>query len=241
MVKKSNLSRRITASKMTINHNYSWPVKMAIVVAVIGLGGALAMWTYDLGRSFAFGPKFSPEQMTMLEEKVSELTIERDKLTAFASTIESQQSIEKTVQKQLTDQVNRLTAENNKIKDDLAFFESLMPSASRPQGLTLQRVFVEQNEPKSLRYRALVMQGGKGIHDFSGELHINLTLIQNGKTVMMEFPDPKLGDSGKIKLSFKQYQRLEGQIDLPDDVIVKSAQIKVLEKGEVRAKQVVNL
>lgn len=241
MVKKSNLSRRITASKMTINQNYSWPVKMAIVVAVIGLGGALALWTYDLGRNIAFGPKFSPEKMTMLEEKISELTVERDKLAAFASTIESQQSIEKTVQKQLTDQVNRLTAENNKIKDDLAFFESLMPSASRPQGLTLQRVLVEQNQPKSFRYRALVMQGGKGINDFSGELHINLTLIQNGKTVMMEFPDHKLGESGKLKLSFKQYQRVEGQIDLPEDVIVKSAQIKVLEKGEVRAKQVVNL
>lgn len=241
MVKKSSLSRRISASKMTINHHYSWPVKIAILVGVIGLGGALAMWTYDLGRNFAFGPKFTPEQMTALQDQVKNLTEERDKLAAFVSTIESQQSIDKSTQKQLTGQINKLTIENNKIKDDLAFFESLMPSASRPQGVTLQRVLLEQSNPTSLRYRALVMQGGKGLHEFNGELRIVLTVIQDNKTVMMEFPDVKLDDASKLKLSFKNYQRIEGQIDLPDGVVVKSGLIKVLEKGEVRAKQIVNL
>lgn len=241
MAKKSSLSRRISASKMTINHHYSWPTKIAIVVAVIGLGGAMAMWTYDLGRSFAFGPKFTPEQMTALQEQVNDVTQERDKLASFVSTIDSQQSIDKSMQKQLTDQINKLTAENIKIKEDLAFFESLMPSASRPQGITLQRVLLEQRDPKTLHYRAVVMQGGKGTHEFNGELKISLTVVQDNKTVMMEFPDLKVGDAQKIKLAFKNYQRIEGQIDLADGVVVKSGQFKVIEKDEVRAKQIVNL
>jgi hypothetical protein len=58
---------------------------------------------------------------------------------------------------------------------------------------------------------------------------------------MMEFPDPKSRDAAKLKLSFKHYQRLEGQITLPEGVIVKSAQMTVLEKGELRAKQSVSL
>ena len=233
--------RRLTASKMTINQHLPWPIKFALFAVVIGVGGAIAMWTYDLGRSFAFGPKFSPEQMTELQDKVASLTAERDKLQAAAATIDSQQNIEKSIQKQLTDQINTLTAENNRIKDDLAFFESLMPSANRPQGITLQKTKFELTAPNQLRYRALVMQGGKAVRDFSGEMHISLTLVQEGKPVMMEFPDPKSGEAAKLKLSFKHYQRLEGQITLPEGAVVKSAQMTVLEKGELRAKQAVQV
>lgn len=233
--------RRIAASKMTINQHVPWPLKFAFIAAVLGVGGAIAMWTYDMGRSFAFGPKFSPEQMVSLQAKVANLTAERDQLIATASTIDSQQSIEKSVQKQLTDQINTLTAENNKIKDDLAFFESLMPSANRPQGITLQKVKLEMAGASQLRYRALVMQGGKGLREFSGEMHISLTFVQAGKPAIMEFPDPKTGEAGKLKLSFKHYQRLEGQINLPEGAVVKSVQMTVLEKGEVRVKQSVAL
>ena len=233
--------RRMAVSKMTINQHLPWPIKFALFAVVIGLGGAIAMWTYDMGRSFAFGPKFSPEQMTALQDKVASLTAERDKLQALAATIESQQNIEKSIQKQLTDQINTLTAENNRIKDDLAFFESLMPSANRPQGITLQKAKIELAGPNLLRFRALVMQGGKAVREFSGEMHVSLTLIQDGKPVMMEFPDPKLGEAAKLKLAFKHYQRLEGQITLPEGVTVKSAQMTVLEKGELRAKQALSL
>ncbi len=72
-------------------------------------------------------------------------------------------------------------------------------------------------------------------------MHISLTLIQDGKPVMMEFPDPKSGEAANLKLSFKHYQRLEGQIALPEGVTVKSAQMTVLEKGELRAKQSLSL
>lgn len=240
MIKKF-WKRRLVASKMTISQHVPWPIKFAFIAAVIGVGGAIAMWTYEMGRNFAFGPKFSPELVTSLQEQVNKLTEEREKLMSGAATIESQQAIEKSVQKQLTDQITSLTTENNKLKEDLAFFESLMPSANRPQGITLQNAKIEMAAPGQLRYRALVMQGGKAVRDFSGEMHISLTLVQGGKPVMMEFPDAKAGESAKLKLSFKHYQRIEGQISLPEGASVKNVQMTVLEKGELRAKQAVNL
>ncbi|MBI1834848.1 MAG: hypothetical protein HYR92_03645 [Burkholderiales bacterium] len=156
MIKPHFWKRRLVSSRMTINQHVPWPIKFAFIAAVIGVGGAIAMWTYDMGRSFAFGPKFSPEQMTALQDKVASLTEERDKLLATATTIESQQNIEKATQKQLSDQISALSAENNRIKEDLAFFESLMPSANRPQGLTLQKTKVEMAGANQLRYRTSV-------------------------------------------------------------------------------------
>ena len=70
---KNFWKRRLVASKMTINQHVPWPIKFAFIAAVIGVGGAIAMWTYEMGRSFAFGPKFSPELVTRLQEQVLSL------------------------------------------------------------------------------------------------------------------------------------------------------------------------
>lgn len=95
--------------------------------------------------------------------------------------------------------------------------------------------------PNQMRYRVLVMQGGKGGRDFVGDLQLSLTLAQGGKPVMMQFPDPKTGEAGKLKLSFRYYQRLEGVVTLPEGATVKSLQAKVMDKGQLRAQQSINL
>ncbi len=227
---------------MTIKQQRPWPVTVAMIALIVGLGGALAMWTYDMGRSLTgFEPKASKEKMEVLQKQLDELTAERDKLSVSANTVESQMNMDRSMQKQLTDQIKTLTADNLKLKDDLAFFESLMPSATGPEGITVQRLMADMAAPNQLRYRILVMQGGKGSNDFNGELQYNLTLVQAGKSVMMQFPDPKAGDAAKLKLSFKHYQRLEGLISLPDGATVKAVQAKVVDRGQVRAQQSINL
>jgi hypothetical protein len=234
--------KRLIAPKMTITQERPWTVTVAMWVASIAIGGAVALWTYDMGRSLAFGPKIDlAEKVKALEAELDELKDERDKLAATANTSESQQNIERSTQKQLAEQVKTLTTENIKLKDDLAFFESLMPSATGPAGITIQRVSADMTAPNQLRYRVLVMQGGKGDRDFVGELQLSLTLTQAGKPVVMPFPDPKTGETGKLKLSFRHYQRLEGIISLPEGVTVRAVQAKVMDRGQQRAQQSVNL
>ena len=233
--------RRRLASKMTISHHQPWPVKMAIYGVVIGLAAATAWWTYDLGRSFAFGPHFNKEQVTALQKQVDDLTKERDRLQQEANTIDSKLNIDRSMQKQLTDQVKSLTAENQKLKDDLAFFEGLMPSGTGMEGLSVQSLTADMISPGQLRYRALVIQGVKNGKDFVGELQFLISLVQGGKPVTMLFPDPKTGEAGKLKLAFRHYQRVEGIISLPDGATAKNVQVKVLDRGQIRAQQAVNL
>lgn len=226
---------------MTINHQQPWPIKLALIALVLGVGGAIALWTYDLGRSFAFGPKFSAKQVQLLQKQIELISAERDQLASTANTVESKENIEKSTQKQLTEQVKALTTENLKLKDDLVFFESLMPSSTGAEGITIKRIKAEMQAPGQLRYQILVMQGGKGNRDFGGEVQLTLTLVQAGKPAMMQFPDVKAGESGKIKLLFRHYQRLDGVITLPDGATVKTVLVKVMDKGQQRAQQSINL
>ena len=229
------------ASKMTISHQRPWHLKLLLATIVLAVAAGMAWWTSGLGRSFAFGKKIDQEQVQELQNQLQQLSAERDRLQLAANTIESKFNIDHAMQKEFSEQIKTLTAENQKLKDDLAFFEGLIPSVGGNDGIAVQNLKIEMLAPGQLRYRALVMQGVKNSKDFNGEIQFYLSLVQGGKPVTMLFPDPKAGEAAQLKLSLKHYQRLEGVISLPDGAIARTVQIKVLERGQVRTQQAVNL
>lgn len=226
---------------MTIRTDWPWPLKAAFIGIVLGLGGAIAIWTYDLGRSFTgFSPEATTEELALVKEQIDTLSAERDRFSSTVNSAESQLNIERSAQKQLAAQVKILEAENIKLKEDLAFFESLLP-ADTGQGVTIRRLKVDLIAPNQLRYRLLVMQGGKGVREFAGDLQFMVTVVQGGKSAIMVFPQGNKNDANKYKLGFKHYQRVEGVLSLPDGAMVKMIQARVLEKGQIRAQQSANL
>jgi len=86
----------------------------------------------------------------------------------------------------------------------------------------------------------LVMQGGKNVQDFVGELQFLLTIIENGKTVTLTLPEIKNDGATRLKLSFKYYQRLEGSLNVPEGAVVKTLQARILDKGQLRTFQSIN-
>jgi hypothetical protein len=236
------LRKNPTIAKLTIREQQPWPVKLALAAVVVGLGAAFATWTYDQGRNLAgFNPKATEEKVEALQKQVDELSTERDKLARSANTAESQFNIQNSTQTGLANQVKALTEENQKLKDDLSFFESLIPTSTGPAGISIQRIKVEMVGASQLRYRVLVMQGGKPNTDFNGELLFSLSLVQAGKPVMISFPVLRPGEANPLKLSFRYYQRMEGLIPLPDGAVVKTVQAKIMDRGQTRAQQSTNL
>lgn len=232
----------VSAPKMRIKTQMSWPLRLVFLAAVLGLGGALSMWMYDLGRSLTgFNPSATKEQLANYRDEIEQLRLERDQFSTTVNSAESQLNIERSAQKQLLMQVKGLEADNSKLKEDLAFFESLLPADTGAQGVSIRRLKTESTAANQVRYRLLIMQGGKGDREFVGNLQLAVTVLQNGKSAIMVFPDPKNGDADKFKLGFKHYQRVEGVLTLPDGVVARIVQAKVLEKGQVRVHQSANL
>ena len=89
-----------------------------------------------------------------------------------------------------------------------------------------------------MRYKILVTQGGKQTRDFTGSLQLILTLQQGNKAVIINLPDndPK-ADAKAFKLGFRRYQRLEGNLVIPEGAVLKQVQARILENGQVRKQQ----
>jgi hypothetical protein len=224
---------------MTIKSHIPWPLRVAIIGFMVVIGTAVVMWTYDLSRSAAIG---GPDRQQLMET-LDELGAERDRLSSAVNASESRLNMERAAQRQLAAQVRSLEAENIRLKEDLAFFESLLPANTGAPGVAIRRLKVDVIGPNQLRYRLLVMQGGKASNHFVGSLQLVVTVVQEGKSAMIIFPEGNSGEAERVrfKLGFRHYQHLDGILTLPEGSVVKSVQARVLEKGQIRAQQSVNL
>lgn len=224
----------ISAPRVSIKSHYPWPLKLLFAVCAIAIGGAAALWTYDLGRHFAgIGPQANVE-VASYKAQLAKLSAQRDLYSTTVNSADNQLMIEKTAQLQLGKQVRTLEEENSKLKEDLAFFESLLPTDNVNQGISIRRMKVEMAGPNQLRYRLLLMQGGRNKNDFSGTLQIAVTTLQAGRSTVIIFPSATSGDADKFKLDFRHYHRVEGVVALPDGAAAKAVQARVLEKGQMR-------
>jgi len=243
-----NLLRRlrrrfgIAAPRMTVQTHVAWYWRMLGLIVVLSFSFVLAAWIYDAGRRFAgFDRSEAEQELSNLRSTVEKLSRETAELRAGVNASESKLQIERTAQKQLGQQVKSLEAENARLKEDLAFFENLMPGERKENTLLINRFRVDAGAlPGEFRYR-LLLQAGKRDKPFQGSLQLLVTLRSGGKDAIITLPEE--GSAQQYKIGFKYFQRVEGTFRVNPDAQVKSVRARIFEAGssEVRAVQNFNL
>jgi hypothetical protein len=207
------------------------------MLALLLIVGSLAFWTYGLGRGTnVLGDGVSADEAIRLKAQAANAQAEREKTANVLNTAENQLAMERAAHKQLAEQVQSLTAENARLEEDLAFFDSLLPAGPVSEGVSIRRLKIELMPPNQVRYRLLVMRRGNNTQDFKGNLSLSLSVMQSGKPAILGFPG-KDDKAEPFQLEFRRYQRIEGILTLPEGVQVRNAQARVLENGKVRAQQ----
>ncbi len=230
------------ASKLTVKKHTPWPLRLAGVVLAAVIGAGLAVW----GWQAMFG-NAKAERATLVADldaaklELEKETAERKRLAAIVNASDSNLKVEQSTVKQLSDQVKSMEAENARLKADLSYFERLLPSGGQGEVIAVRSLEVlPDTVPNQLRYRALVVQGGREEKNFQGSLQIVMTLVSEGKPLTLVVPDPKAGESkppDNMKLNFTRYLKVDGQVGIPAGATLKTFQLRVLERGAVRAQQ----
>ena len=243
LLKKLRQRFGISAPRMTVKTHVAWHWRMLGLVVVLSCSFALAAWIYDAGRRFAgFDSSEAEQQLSQLRESVTKMARETAELRASVNASESRLQIERSAQAQLGRQVKTLEDENARLKEDLAFFENLIPSENRDNSLLINRFRAERGAlPGDYRYRLLLLQGGRRDKAFQGNLQLLVTLQQEGKDAIITIPED--GAAQAYKISFKYFQRVEGTFRVTPSARVKTVQVRVFENGsaQARATQSVNL
>lgn len=235
----------IRAPKVAVRTHVAWYWRALAVVCMLSVSLAVAAWIYDAGRNIAgFDSSHSSRKLGELREKISSLEAELATLRGVASSADSNQRIERAAQQQLAQQVKALEAENAVLKQDLAFFEGLVPeSASGELGVRINRLRVDpEGVSGQYRYRMLLVHnGGKQAREFRGELQLVLQVRQDGKDAMMTLPLANDPNAQRYRLEIKHFQRVDGVFSVPSGAVLKSIEARVIQEGVVRVRQTVSL
>jgi hypothetical protein len=202
-------------------------IALALVILMLSRGA------YDFGKKFAgFDQSEADREVQRLGESNAKLQQELAQARGQLAQGERQLQMERATYADLVKQMKALTGENATLKEDLAFFQTLMPSGGREGGVAINRFLVQNDAlPGEYRYRLLLTQTGQRSKDFQGNLQFVVNLQQDNKNVVMALPAEDDKDSRGFKLNFRFYQRIEGTFRVAPNAVVKSMQVRVFESG----------
>ena len=224
------LRRRLTISapRMAVRSAMPWPLRWAGVALVLGFCGAIGLWAFEFGKDIAGVDRSAKLELQQLRLEVGELRAERDKAQAVSNTSGSLLTAGKAAQEGMASRIKALEAENRSLRDDLAFFEHLIPAAGG-SGIAIRGLQAALLDGRKLKWQVLVIQPARNAPEFRGKLEVSVTGTLNGKPWAMDLA------GGAQPLQLRQYRRAEGAIDLPAEAVVKNVTAKVVEGAVTRA------
>lgn len=231
------LRRRLTISapRVSVRSALPWPLRWAVVAIVLGFCAAIALWAFEFGKDIAGLDSNAKEELARLRTDHARLKEELDKVQSVANTAAGQVAAERATQERLSAQVKQLEAENRSLRDDLGFFERLLP-ANGNEAVAIRGLQAEVLAGGSqLKWQVLVIQPVRNAPEFKGRLELSFAGQQGGKAWSMALP------GGAQALQFRQYRRIEGVLDLPPQTVVKNVSAKVLDGAATRAVQSIAL
>lgn len=230
------LRRRLTISapRMAVRSAMPWPLRCAGAAVVLGFCAAIGLWAFEFGKSIAGVDSGAKQELLQLREEVAKMRQERDKAQSVFNTSASIITAEKSAQERLAAQVKALESENRTLRADLGFFEKLIPTGG-VESLAIRGLQAEVLGGTQMKWQVLVIQPVKNAGEFRGKLEMSIAGTLNGKPWMMQLP------GGAQPLQFRQYRRIEGLVDLPQQAVVKNVSAKVVEGSATRAVQTIKL
>lgn len=231
------LRRRLTVSapRMAVRSAMPWPFRWILFSLVLGFSAAIALWAFEFGKEIAGLDRNDKAELLKLREETTKLRDERDKAQSIANTADSRLATEKAMQEALNAQVKKLEAENQGLRDDLGFFQTLMPLANATDTLAVRGLQAEVQGNAQLKWQVLLVQASKNAPEFNGKLELSLAGTENGRPWTMMLP------SGPLNVQLRQYRRLEGLIELPPQTVVKTVTVRVLDGNATRASQTIKI
>jgi hypothetical protein len=227
------LRRRLSVSapRMIVRSHMPWPLRWAVLALTLGFSAAIAVWAFEFGKGIAGLDRGAREELATLRVEVEQLRAEREKALSIANTADSLLKAEKTAQDRLVQQLRSIEAENLALKNDLGFFERLLPAGS-PQSLSIRNLQAESAGEGQTRFNLLLMQPGRNAPEFNGRYEVTLTGTLNGNPWSFARP------GGPQPLQLKHVLRVEGLLDHPKEAVVKNLVVKVTDAtGSVKATQ----
>lgn len=193
------------------------PVRTALLFTCALLFGAIAVYgVYELGRFDAgYDRQAVSQQRTEYELKLQKLEQVNQGLRTRLAELETTRTGAAQERTELARTIGELQAQVTRQAEKLAFFSNLV-TAGEPVGVRIQELRITPGAvPGRFRLELTLVQTARPDKDVSGVVALRIEGKLGGQTNNLDVNPLTVGQPKEQKFSFRYFQKLEDEIDLP--------------------------
>lgn len=188
---------------------------VAFVLAVLLAGGGSFWWGQQTGIS---QQEEATAERDQLRRELEIKSAEADALSQQVANLKLAREVDQASGEDVRGQIINLKAKIAGLEEDIAFYRGLMAPSDNQRGLTIGSLdVISTGVPGQYDFKVVVQQLATNHQLLNGTLR--MTIVGHEGESVRSFPISDLSpqvDSEDIKLRFKYFQNIEGQIHLPE-------------------------
>lgn len=199
---------------------------LLVVGAVVGAywGG---YWQGMGGQEDALG------RVDQLQQELSHSLAEADELRQQVANLSLASQVDQHASEEVRGEVIELRQQIANLETDISFYRGLMAPSEANRGLSIGEVnIIETAEPGRYTYKILLQQFASNHQVLNGTLTVDIVGNSNGgltRVPLYQLSDSV--DSEEIKLRFKYFQSVEGELTLPEGFDVQKLELSASSSG----------
>ncbi len=205
------------------------------MVLALGLVGSYVLGVYDGKLKAARAERELSQNQGFLAQAEDALNVCRQSLSIATKRSE----VDRLAVEKMRQQVADLRAEIANQQEDIAFYQNVMAGKKTKQSLKVEKIAVENAlEPSRFRYQVVLAQVGKKHPWIKGNARVYVVGLNEGKKASFSLNHlNETMDQEVIPFRFRYFQKLEGELQIPDGFEPEYMQVRLQSEG--RSPQVV--
>lgn len=220
----------ITAPRLAVKVVWPWYMRVLFALLLVLVGFVCGQ---ILGGKVVVGTSSS------LSAELRKLQQENDTLRTNTVNAERQSQVGLAAQSDLAKQMAVLQDQDTKLKEDLAFYKSILDEGGTNGVLKLHSIKLNRgSQSGEYEYHILLAQSGRHDKMVQGSLQFVMIDPKTSAKQVLSYKGQQA-----IKINFKYYQRIEGSFVVPASVDSPSVEVQVFEPkaGQPKLTQTLNL
>lgn len=164
-----------------------------------------------------------------LQQAIAEQINKNKRQSEQATMLERTQDIDRQSYEVVRNELKQLQEEILELREEVEFYRGIVSPRERQAGLDIQTFKLEPADEERLYHFELVMsQVLKNDRFVKGVVKLFVHGVQNGEPLSLDFRDITPNKSVGRSLSFRYFQRMEGEIRLPEGFVPRSVMIEMV-------------
>ena len=177
------------------------------------------------------------QEQTRLQEKLYQLGRENSELREKYAVLERTAQVDKESYSGISENMKKLQNELLELKEQVAFYRGIVAPTEAASGLLIRDLKIASlGEDNGYHFKLVITQVMKNEYLVRGRVEVLIDGLQDGKQKQLTLEQLSGGKLANLKMEFKYFQNIEGDIVLPVDYVPSSVIVDLIPSGKGRTR-----